>query len=52
MAQMLDQALRGGMRPEQIRELGRSGYRLATQLGVTLPPRSLFGTRAARPFRP
>jgi hypothetical protein len=45
MAEMLDQALRTGMRPEQIRELGRSGYRLATQLGVTLPPRRLFGGR-------
>ena len=45
MATMLDQALRSGMRPEQIRELGRSGYRLAAQLGVTLPPRSLFRPR-------
>jgi hypothetical protein len=52
MATMLEQALRGGMRPEQIRELGRSGYRLASQLGVTLPPRSLFGTRGVRPSRP
>jgi hypothetical protein len=46
MARMLDQALRTGMRPYQIRELGRSGYRLARQVGVTLPPRSLFGPRA------
>jgi hypothetical protein len=45
MAQMLDQALRTGMRPDQIRELGRSGYRLATQLGVTMPPRTLSGGR-------
>lgn len=52
MARMLDQALRTGMRPEQIRELARSGYRLAQQLGVTLPPRSLFGARGARPSRP
>lgn len=45
MARMLDSALHTGMRPDQIRELGRSGYRLATQMGVTLPPRSLFGGR-------
>ena len=29
MARMLDQALQSGMRPEQIRELARTGYRLA-----------------------
>lgn len=39
MARMLDQALQAGMRPEQIRELAQTGYRLAKQLGVRLPPR-------------
>lgn len=46
MASMLDTALQSGMRPEQIRELARTGYRLARQLGVRLPPRRLFGRRA------
>lgn len=46
MAGMLDTALQSGMRPEQIRELARTGYRLARQLGVRLPPRRLFGRRA------
>jgi hypothetical protein len=46
MAGMLDQALQSGMRPEQIRELGLTGYRLAKQLGVELPPRQSFGRRA------
>ncbi|WP_370329169.1 DUF4192 domain-containing protein [Mycolicibacterium hippocampi] len=46
MAGMLDQALQSGMRPEQIRELARTGYRLAKQLGVQLPPKRLFGRRA------
>ncbi|MGE0779783.1 DUF4192 domain-containing protein [Mycolicibacterium sp.] len=46
MAGMLDRALRAGMRPEQIRELARTGYRLAKQLGVRLPPRRAFGRRA------
>jgi hypothetical protein len=46
MACMLDQALHAGMRPEQIRELAKSGYRLAKELGVQLPPRVLFGQRA------
>ena len=46
MAGMLDQALQTGMRPEQIRELARTGYRLAKRLGVQLPPRRLFGRRA------
>jgi hypothetical protein len=40
MAGMLDQALRSGMRPEQIRELALTGYRLADRLGVRLPPRT------------
>lgn len=46
MARMLDQALQAGMRPEQIRELGQTGYRLAKQLGVRLPARRGFGKRA------
>ena len=46
MAGMLDTALQSGMRPEQIRELAGTGYRLAKRLGVTLPPRRAFGRRA------
>ena len=33
---MLDTALQSGMRPEQIRELAVTGYRLAERLGVQL----------------
>ena len=43
MAGMLDTALQSGMRPEQIRELAGTGYRLARRLGVQLPPRRAFG---------
>lgn len=46
MAGMLDTALQSGLRPEQIRELATTGYRLADQLGVRLPPRRVFGRRA------
>ncbi|MHA7650523.1 DUF4192 domain-containing protein [Mycobacterium sp. ML4] len=46
MASMLDQALQSGMRPKDIRELADTGYRLAMQLGVRLPPRQPFGRRA------
>ncbi|AHC25272.1 MULTISPECIES: DUF4192 domain-containing protein [Mycobacteriaceae] len=46
MATMLDCALQSGMRPEQIRELALSGYRIAGQLGIRLPPRLTFGRRA------
>jgi Domain of unknown function (DUF4192) len=46
MAGMLDRALQSGMRPEHIRELAFTGYRLAKQLGVRLPPRRAFGRRA------
>jgi CheY-like chemotaxis protein len=46
MAGMLDTALQSGMRPEQIRELARTGYRLAKRLGVQLPPRRDYGRRA------
>ena len=47
MAGMLDTALQSGLRPEQIRELATTGYRLAKRLGVRLPPRRAFG-RAGR----
>jgi hypothetical protein len=46
MAGMLDTALQSGMRPEQIRELAVTGYRLAARLGVALPPKRAFGRRA------
>ncbi|TVS83847.1 DUF4192 domain-containing protein [Mycobacterium helveticum] len=46
MAGMLDTALQSGMRPEHIRELALTGYRLARRLGVRLPPRRSFGRRA------
>jgi hypothetical protein len=46
MAGMLDTALQSGFRPEQIRELALTGYRLAKRLGVRLPPRRAFGRRA------
>jgi Domain of unknown function (DUF4192) len=42
MAGMLDTALQSGMRPERIRELAATSYRLADQLGVRLPPRRGF----------
>ncbi|MGE2690051.1 DUF4192 domain-containing protein [Mycolicibacterium pulveris] len=46
MAGMLDTALQSGLRPERIRELAATGFRLADRLGVQLPPRRLFGQRA------
>jgi hypothetical protein len=46
MAGMLDTALQSGLRPEHIRELAITGYRLAKRLGVQLPPRQAFGRRA------
>jgi Domain of unknown function (DUF4192) len=46
MAGMLDTALQSGLRPEDIRELALTGYRLAKRLGVRLPPRRAFGRRA------
>ncbi len=46
MAGMLDTALQSGMRPEQIRELAVTGYRLAKKLGVQLPERRGFGRPA------
>ena len=61
MAGMLDTALQSGMRPEQIRELATSGYRLAKRLGIEYAPTAelrqaswLKGLRLKlfRPFRP
>lgn len=46
MAGMLDTALQSGLRPDRIRELGGTGYRLAQRLGVRLPQRSGSGQRA------
>ena len=46
MAGMLDTALQSGLRPEHIRELAVTGYRLAERLGVRLPPRQGFRRRA------
>lgn len=46
MAQMLDTALQSGIRPEQIRELATTGYRLAGRLGVRLPSRQQHRRRA------
>jgi hypothetical protein len=38
MAGMLDTALQSGLRPDKIRSLAVTGYRLAERLGVQLPP--------------
>ncbi|HEX4586638.1 MAG TPA: DUF4192 domain-containing protein [Mycobacterium sp.] len=46
MAGMLDTALQSGLRPEKIRDLAITGYRLADRLGVQLPPIRKFGRRA------
>ena len=46
MASMLDTALQSGLRPEAIRELAVSSYRVADRLGVSLPPRRTFRRRA------
>lgn len=46
MAGMLDTALQSGLRPEQIRELAATGYRLAKRLGIALPQPRDFGRRA------
>jgi len=46
MAGMLDTALQSGLRPEHIRKLAVTGYRLAERLGVRLPPRRAFRRRA------
>lgn len=39
MAGMLDTALQSGLRPERIRELAGTGYRLAQRIGARMPPR-------------
>lgn len=46
MAGLLDTALQSGLRPDRIRGLADTGYRLAQQLGVMLPQRQGFGRRA------
>lgn len=46
MAEMLDTALQSGLRPEHIRDLADTGYRLAKQLGVRLPRRRSFGLQS------
>jgi hypothetical protein len=46
MAGMLDTALQSGVRPEKIRDLALTGFRLADRLGVQLPPMRMFGKRA------
>jgi len=46
MAGMLDTALQSGLRPEKIRDLAITGYRLADRLGVQLPPMRTLGRRA------
>jgi Domain of unknown function (DUF4192) len=46
MAGMLDTALQSGLRPEKIRDLAITGYRLADRLGVQLPRMRSFGRRA------
>ena len=47
MAGMLDRALQSGIRPEEIRELAHTGYRIAAQHGIALPRRRMFGRRRA-----
>ncbi len=46
MAGLLDTALQSGLRPERIRGLADTGYRLAQQIGVQLPARQGFGQQA------
>jgi hypothetical protein len=46
MAGMLDTALQSGLRPERIRGLAETSFRLADQLRVELPPMREFGRRA------
>lgn len=50
MARMLDTALQSGMRPEQIRDLAVTGYRVGKRLGVRLPPRGPCGRPAGVPW--
>jgi uncharacterized protein DUF4192 len=46
MAGMLDTALQSGLRPERIRDLAFTSFRLADELRVQLPPMRDFGRRA------
>lgn len=46
MAGLLDTALQSGLRPDRIRGLADTGYRLARQLGVRLPQRQELDQRA------
>lgn len=46
MAGMLDTALQSGLRPEKIRDLAVTSFRLAERLRVQLPPMRGFGRRA------
>ncbi|WP_083741461.1 DUF4192 domain-containing protein [Mycobacterium sp. MS1601] len=46
MAVLLDTALHAGMRPDQIRKLALTAYRLADDLEVALPPRLEYGQKA------
>lgn len=46
MAGLLDTALQSGLRPDRIRGLADTGFRLAAQLGVRLPQRQGLGRRA------
>lgn len=38
LAGMVDHALRAGIPPQQVRQLGATGYRLARRFGVKMPP--------------
>jgi hypothetical protein len=46
MAALLDEALRSGMTPVQVRKLAATAYRLADSLGVVLPARLDRGQKA------
>ena len=46
MAGMLDTSLQSGLRPERIRELAETGYRLARRIGASMPPRRDVEQRA------
>lgn len=46
MAALLDTALQQGMRPDDVRKLAQTSYRLADQLGVALPRLQTLGQRA------
>ncbi|OHU18721.1 hypothetical protein BKG76_19415 [Mycobacteroides franklinii] len=50
LGQLLLSALHSGMRPAEIGTLADTGFRLAHELGISLPPREI--RRVVRPFRP